>query len=69
MARSSSKKDKPNQQRSIPWRSLTFQLLTIVVFPLIVLVLIITFGSTTLHQNAMRQLVAQRDERAAAHGG
>lgn len=26
---------------------------------------IITFGSTTLHENAMRDLVSQRDERAA----
>jgi hypothetical protein len=49
----------------ITWRSLTFQLLAIVVFPLIVLLLIITFGSTTLHENAMRDLVSQRDERAA----
>lgn len=47
------------------WRSLTFQMLTIVVFPLIALLLVITFGSTTLHENAMRQLVGDRDERAA----
>ncbi len=49
----------------ITWRSLTFQLLAIVVFPLIALLLIITFGSTTMHQNAMRELVGERDERAA----
>lgn len=49
----------------ITWRSLSFQLLAVVVFPLIVLLLIITFGSTTLHENAMRDLVSQRDERAA----
>ncbi len=49
----------------VHWRSLTFQLLAIVVFPLIVLILAITYGSTTLHQNAMRALVGDRDERAA----
>jgi signal transduction histidine kinase len=49
----------------ITWRSLTFQLLAIVVFPLIALLLFITFRSTTLHQNAMRELVGDRDERAA----
>ncbi len=47
------------------WRSLTFQLLAIVVFPLIALLLILILGSTTLHENAMRQLVGDRDERAA----
>lgn len=47
------------------WRSLTFQLLAIVVFPLIILLLVITFASTTMHENAMRDLVGQRDERAA----
>ena len=65
MPRSVPNKASTDQQRGIPWRSLTFQLLAIVVFPLIVLVLAVTIGSTTLHQNAMRQLVAQRDERAA----
>ena len=49
----------------VTWRSLIFQLLAVVVFPLIVLLLIITFGSSTLHENAMRDLVRQRDERAA----
>jgi len=58
-------KDHLKTGQRIPWRSLTFQLLAIVVFPLIVLLLIITFGSTTLHENAMRELVGDRDERAA----
>lgn len=49
----------------ITWRSLTFQLLAIVVFPLIALLLIITFGSTILHENAMRELVGERNERSA----
>lgn len=57
--------ENPNKGQRITWRSLTFQLLAIVVFPLIVLLLIIAFGSTTLHENAMRDLVSQRDERAA----
>lgn len=47
------------------WRSLTFQLLAVVVFPLIILLLVITFGSTRIHENAMRELVGDRDERAA----
>src|SRR5512142_1859892 len=47
------------------WRSLTFQLLAIVVFPLIVLLFILTFGSSALHESAMRELVGDRDERAA----
>lgn len=58
-------KENPETRPRISWRSLTFQLLAIVVFPLIALLLIITFGSTTLHQNAMRELVGERDERAA----
>jgi signal transduction histidine kinase len=58
-------KEKLNTGQRITWRSLTFQLLAIVVFPLIVLILIITFGSSTLHENAMRGLVGERDERAA----
>lgn len=50
--------------QQISWRSLTFQLLAVVVFPLIVIILAITFSSTSLHQNAMRDLVGERDERA-----
>lgn len=59
------KENQAERGQRITWRSLTFQLLAIVVFPLIVLLLIITFGSTTLHENAMRELVGDRDERTA----
>src|SRR5512139_4121776 len=46
------------------WRGLLLQLLGITVLPLTVLVLVITFGSLALHQNSMRVLVGERDERA-----
>jgi signal transduction histidine kinase len=50
---------------SLPWRSLTWQLIFLTILPLTVLVLVIAFGSLTVHQNAMRTLVGERDERAA----
>ena len=60
--------DSDTGQRTGTWRSLTFQLLAIVVFPLIVLLLIITFGSTALHENAMRELVGDRMKARGSHG-
>lgn len=45
------------------WRGLT-QLFVVTVLPLTILLLIIAFGSVTLHQNDMRALVGARDERA-----
>lgn len=47
------------------WRGLTVQLFALIVLPLTALLLLITFGSLTLHQRAMRNLVGERDERAA----
>ena len=47
-----------------PWRSLTWQLIFITILPLTVLVLVIAFGSLAVHQNAMRTLVGERDQRA-----
>lgn len=47
------------------WRGLTVQLFALTVLPLTALLLVITFGSLTLHQEAMRNLVGERDERAA----
>lgn len=47
------------------WRGLPLQLYAVTVLPLTVLLLIIAFGSVTLHQNDMRALVGERDERAA----
>ncbi len=40
------------------------QLFVVTVLPLTILLLIIAFGSVTLHQNDMRTLVGERDERA-----
>jgi two-component system sensor histidine kinase UhpB len=46
-------------------RGLTPQLFLIVILPLTVLLVIVTFGSLYLHRQAMRNLVGERDERAA----
>lgn len=48
----------------LPWRSLTWQLIFLTILPLTVLVLGVAFGSLAVHQNAMRTLVGERDERA-----
>ena len=45
------------------WRGLA-QLFAVTVLPLTILLLIIAFGSVTLHQRDMRDLVGERDERA-----
>jgi signal transduction histidine kinase len=45
-------------------RGLTVQLLAITVLPLTLLLLVIVFGSVSLHQQDMRALVGERDERA-----
>ena len=47
------------------WRGLNLQFFALFFLPLIGVLLLITFGSLTLHQRAMRQLVGERDERAA----
>ena len=49
---------------SLPWRSLTWQMIFLTILPLTVLVLVVAFGSLAIHQNAMRALVGERDERA-----
>jgi signal transduction histidine kinase len=46
-------------------RGLTIQLFLLLVVPLTALLLLIAFGSTVLHQSAMRSMVGERDERAA----
>jgi signal transduction histidine kinase len=52
-------------RKSLPaWRGLTVQLLVITVLPLTLLLLLIAFGSFSLHQRDMRALVGERDERA-----
>lgn len=45
-------------------RGITVQLLAITVLPLTLLLLLIAFGSVSLHQQDMRALVGERDERA-----
>lgn len=45
-------------------RGLTVQVLAIIVLPLTLLLLLIAFGSVSLHQQDMRALVGERDERA-----
>ncbi|MCL4527788.1 MAG: hypothetical protein M1282_00045, partial [Chloroflexi bacterium] len=45
-------------------RGLTVQLLAITVLPLTLLLLLIAFGSVSLHQQDMRALVGERDARA-----
>jgi signal transduction histidine kinase len=49
---------------SLQWRGLTLQLFAVTVLPLTILLLVITFGSFSLHQQAMRSMVGDRDERA-----
>ncbi|MDW7754525.1 MAG: histidine kinase [Brevefilum sp.] len=44
------------------WNASTLQLLGVIILPLALLVLIFAFGSTLLHQRAMRALVGERDE-------
>jgi two-component system sensor histidine kinase UhpB len=53
----------------LPWRSLTWQFLFITILPLTVLVLVVAFGSLAVHQNAMRSLVGDRDERYVRTAG
>jgi signal transduction histidine kinase len=53
----------PDKKR-INWRGFSLQLFLITVLPLTVLLLIVAFGSQTLHEQAMRSLVGDRDLRA-----
>lgn len=70
MAMNSNKSDtlpgseKP-KERGFQWQRFTIQVFGFVFIPLTILVLIVAFGSTSLHENAMRRLVGERDERAA----
>lgn len=48
----------------LPWRGVIWQLFVITILPLAVLTVVIAFGSLTVHQQAMRALVGERDERA-----
>lgn len=46
------------------WRGLTPQLFALVVLPLSILLLLVAFGGLSLHRQAMRSMVGERDERA-----
>ena len=46
------------------WRGFSVQLFAVTVLPLTLLLLVIAFGSVTMHQRDMRDLVGERDERA-----
>lgn len=60
---------KKNWRTFIPyWRGLPVQLFAVTVLPLTLLLLIVAFGSFTLHQRDMRALVGERDERAIQSG-
>lgn len=50
---------------TLRWQGLTFQLFVFIVLPLATLLIAIPFGSLTLHGQAMRVLVGERDKRAA----
>jgi len=54
----------PDHRRPVAWRGLTIQLFVIIILPLATLLLIIAFGSISLHQKAMREMVGEHDERA-----
>jgi signal transduction histidine kinase len=47
------------------WRGLNLQFFALIFLPLTGILFFITFGSLNLHQDAMRTLVGERDERAA----
>ncbi len=46
------------------WRSFPLQLFVFIVLPLTILLLIVAFGGLSLHQQAMRSMVGERDQRA-----
>lgn len=54
--------DTPTKKKS-NWRSFSIQLFLIIVLPLTVLLLAVAFGSQSLHHDAMRDLVGDRDLR------
>jgi signal transduction histidine kinase len=53
------------QTRGRYWRGLSLQLFFVVLLPLTLLLLVVAVGGSLLHQQAMRTLVGERDERAA----
>jgi signal transduction histidine kinase len=47
------------------WRGSTLQSLSVIILPLTILLVVISFVSFSIHQNAMRSMVGERDERSA----
>lgn len=47
------------------WRGSTLQSIAVIVLPLTLLLVVISFGSFSIHQNAMRSMVGERDQRSA----
>jgi len=51
---------------SIRLRSLTTQLVLVVVFPVVILLALVSYSGVSLHEDAMRTLVSDRDKRAVS---
>jgi len=47
------------------WRGSTLQSLAVIILPLTVLLVVVSLASFSVHQNAMRSVVGERDERSA----
>ena len=47
------------------WRGSTLQSLAVIILPLTVLLVVVSFASFSIHQNAMRSMVGERDQRSA----
>lgn len=56
---------RPPHTRARLWRGLTLQLFLLILLPLTLLLLLVAVGGSLLHQRAMRDLVGERDQRAA----
>lgn len=54
-----------SQSRGRSWRGLSLQLFLFVLLPLTLTLLVVAVGGSLLHQQAMRDLVGERDERSA----
>lgn len=46
------------------WRGSTIQSIAVIVLPLTLILVVVSFGSFQIHQNAMRSLVGSRDQRS-----
>ncbi|NOX61874.1 MAG: hypothetical protein GXP42_08005 [Chloroflexi bacterium] len=69
MMRSSSTPERRSRLLTRPahiWSSATLQFIFFALLPVTAVLLALAFGSVSLHQQAMRSLVGERDERAAA---